>query len=196
MIDIKPILAKGYVSLLCTTLALLFIPSSTAFGQDALKYKLTPKSAEYLEQAPHSIVFTDEIDAPIEDVWKVIKDCAYWTQWFPKMTSCETTDDGQLNASRQVQIGKRKFQQKIIIWEEKKAYGFTIIGANRKLFKSAVESVFLQAINENTTQITYKGGVKYAGMARFFPNVGNNQLLKTWKKAFASLKSFLQESSQ
>ena len=171
---------------------LIFVSASTLFGQNTMKYKLTPQKPEYLETAPNKLIHTEVINASLDDLWDAVSKCSNWVEWFPKMSSCEVKGKGQIDDNRQVQIDKMQFYQKIIILEEKKGFGFTILGTNKKLFRSAVEAVFLEPVDENTTKIIYKAGVDYAGLARWFKGFADKKLLQTWEAAFTSLRTFIE----
>ena len=130
------------------------------------KHRSTPQGLSYLEQAPHTLTLTDTINAPIATVWKAITDYSTYPLWFNGVEKCYSPSTPQtgLHSKRIVEVQGFKFYEDIILWEEEKAYGFTLLETNRKIYASGVEALYFEAIDENTTKVIYKGGFEYAGI--------------------------------
>ncbi|MEM7039130.1 MAG: hypothetical protein AAF570_19295 [Bacteroidota bacterium] len=76
-------------------------------------------------------------------------------------------------------------------WEKEKAWGFTVLESNVRIFKSLVEVVELEEVGEGQTKLTYFAGFEMKGMARLIGWAIRGQFTKTWRKAFLDLEKYL-----
>ena len=67
--------------------------------------KLAEVDTTFAEEAHVKIVTSKTMAAGVADVWAVVTHNPTWTEWFPMMTSCETTSDPAFGVGPVVAVG-------------------------------------------------------------------------------------------
>ncbi len=175
----------------------VLLVSISVFAQDAdVKYyknKISPQTEDYVDKAPQKISGVFTINVPIEKVWSQLNDMEAWLVWYPNLKESKHVSSGKfgLGSERIAAIGNMKIYEEIIVWEENKAWGFTMLESNRKFFNELVEVLYLKKIDNSTTEITYKGGYAPRGMAKMMTGMLNKRFVNIWAGAFENMEAEL-----
>ena len=193
---------KNFIFLIGTVIYILVLfaqaNSTNTQGHEKMKkyYKvvLAPQNENFVDSAPNTVTYSLVVPFSAAKVWKIITNYSTWTQWFPKMKESKGEDSSKtgLHSKRLVRIGSMKLYQDIIVWKQNKAWGFTILESNKRIFKRAVEIIYLEATDENSTRLIYKGGFEYGGIFNLFKKMVNKKLISNWEKAFQSLNEYIE----
>ncbi len=159
--------------------------------------KLIPQGENYVSTAPVTNSYSVTIKVPVEKVWEVIDDTPNFSKWFPgvKSGSMLNPNEKGMGSKRLAHLNNFKYYEEIIAYEPNKAWGFTMIESNSRACQSITEVIYLEAIDANTTKVTYKGGYEYKGMYKQMDGMMTKQITKIWKGALEGLKEYT-ESNQ
>ncbi len=106
--------------------------------------QLTPKTLDWIDQAPVSITRTRRIDAPQEKVWAAIADHAGWADWFGPITKVEPLEPPTgVGGHRRVHIKSVKIEEEFLAWDEGTRFAFCVTHSSLPGITSIVEDVRL-----------------------------------------------------
>jgi len=156
---------------------------------DWYRFQLTPENEDFLDDAPRVVNCSIVVPVSASDLWKNIIDQHNWTKWFKGMKNCELVTSGSisLNSKRIVNVPPLKFYEDIIILEPERAFGFTILEENIGLFTRAVEAVYLEPVDENSTRLIFRGGYEYRGIYDILNIIIKIELINRWIISFEKL---------
>ena len=160
-------------------------------GGEYYRIQLIPENEDFLDTAPRRVNCSLVVSVSASDLWKNIINQNNWTKWFKGLNKCElvTPSPIELNSKRIIQVGILKFYEDIIILRHERAFGFTIIEENIGLFTRAVEAMYLEPIDDDTTRLIYRGGFEYRGIFNLFKNMIEKELANRWINSFEELAS-------
>lgn len=125
---------------------------------------LTPKTLDWIDQAPVSITRTRRIAAPQDEVWAAIADHAGWTSWFPRLvavTPGPTAD--AVGGTRTVDLGAAAVDEEFLAWETERHFAFTVTASTKPGLRSMVEDIRLTRDGDTATTVTYTMGIDPVG---------------------------------
>ena len=97
-----------------------------------------------------------EIDAPVEEVWKVLADIGNIYRWNPGVVKSHVTTDEEtgIGAGRHCDLGGKNYlDEEIVEWEDQKRLTVRIIGTNMP-FKTADIRFVLRRNDETSTVVS------------------------------------------
>jgi hypothetical protein len=105
------------------------------------------------------------------------------------LNKCElvTPSPIDLHSERIVQVGILKFYEDIVIWQPERAFGFTILEENIGLFTRAVEAIYLEPVDEDSTRLVYRAGLEFRGIYKLFKILIVIELVNRWAISFEEL---------
>jgi len=117
---------------------------------------MTPAEAEFVDGAPLRIDTVLSLNQPPEQVWEVLVDTERWPEWFGSCKAARSTSDPPdgLGSTRWVHVDLFKVNERIIVWDAPRSWGFTILDANLPVADTVVELVKLEPVADGT-QLTY-----------------------------------------
>ncbi len=160
--------------------------------------QLEPVGPEFVDRAPRVVTAEIEVDVDARDLWAALTDPSTWCDWFPDMRSCEaTTSDGRgLGATRQVRVGALFVDETFVVWEEERAWAFTVTRTNLPLARHMFEGVELEPIGATgapRTRLTYTGAFTPHWLMRpVFPFV-EKQIRDAWTTGLTQLGRYVRE---
>ncbi|WPO75289.1 SRPBCC family protein [Streptomyces sp. KN37] len=100
--------------------------------------RLSPVGLDFIESAALRHVFTREVSAPPEAVYRALAhDLAGWPTWFTAVTQCRPTDGGK---GRDVRLkGGTRFRETIIAADEPERYAYRVDVTNAPGPRALVE---------------------------------------------------------
>ncbi|WP_406010524.1 SRPBCC family protein [Streptomyces sp. NBC_00637] len=103
-----------------------------------MAHRLRPEGLAFVESAPVRLVFTREMSAPPERVFRALaEDVSGWAQWFPGVTSIRPLDDG---AGRDVRLtGGGRFRETVLVAKEAELYAYRVDVTNAPGLRALVE---------------------------------------------------------
>jgi hypothetical protein len=155
------------------------------------RFTLIPEDEDFLDDAPRRVNCSVIVSVSASNLWKNIIDQNNWTKWFKGLNKCELVSPSPpgLNSKRIIQVGILKFYEDIIILQSERAFGFTILEENIGLFTRAVEAIYLEPVDENSTRLIYRGGFEFRGIFNLFKNMIERELVNRWVISFEELAS-------
>ena len=159
--------------------------------------KLVPQGENYVNTAPVTNSYSITINVPIEKVWEVIDDTPNFPKWFPgvKSGSMINPEEKGMGSKRLAHLNSFKYYEEIIAYEPNRVWGFTMIESNSGACRSITEVIYLEAVDANTTKVTYKGGYEYKGIYKWMSGMMTKQITKIWKGALEGLKEYTESSN-
>lgn len=140
---------------------------------------MTPRTLDWIDQAPAKVSQTRRIAASPDAVWAVVADHANWPTWFPglkKVVPGETAEG--VGGSRTVHLTGMAVEEEFLAWDPGAHFAFTGTGATRGALESLVESVRLAADGDSATTVTYTVALKPSG-----PSIVGTVVAKIMKQA-------------
>lgn len=117
---------------------------------------IRPEGVGFVAEAPVRAVATRDIDASPEAVFDAIADADSWPVWFPGMRRCTwlTSPPHQIGSQRRVVVGPLRLDERFVVWDRPRRWGFTFTGSNLPLADAGVEVVDLDPVG-TATRVTY-----------------------------------------
>ena len=107
---------------------------------------ITPRTLDWIPQAPVKITRTRRIDAPQATVWEAIADHAGWADWFGPITLVEPLEPPTgVGGHRRVHVGKLAFEEEFLAWDEGSRFAFCVTHMSVRAVRSLVEDVTLRS---------------------------------------------------
>lgn len=117
---------------------------------------LTPRTLDWIDQAPVRVSVRHHLRADADAVWKRIADHASWTEWMQTLDSIEPGPVSEgIGGTRRVSFGPFVVDEEFIAWEPARRFAFTGTGINRKVLRSLAEEVLLEEVDGGGTAVTY-----------------------------------------
>jgi len=156
---------------------------------DWYRFQLIPEDEDYLDSAETRVNYSVVVPVSASDLWKNINNQQSWTKWFKGLDKCElvTPSPVGLHSKRIIKVGLLKFFEDIIIWQPERAFGFTILEENIGLFTRAVEAVYLEPVDDDSTRLIYRAGLEFRGFYKLFKNLIVRELINSWDTSFEKL---------
>jgi hypothetical protein len=156
---------------------------------DWYRFQLIPEDEDFLDNAPRRVNCSVIVNVSASNLWNNIINQNNWTKWFKGLNKCElvTPSPIDLHSKRIIQVVILRFYEDIIILRPERAFGFTILEENIGLFTRAVEAIYLDPIDENSTRLIYRGGFEFRGIFNLFKNLIERELVNRWLISFEEL---------
>jgi uncharacterized protein YndB with AHSA1/START domain len=115
-----------------------------------------PEGVGFVAEAPVRAVATRTIRATPEAVFDAIADADSWPEWFPGMRRCTwlTPPPHQIGSQRRIVVGPLRVDERFVVWDRPRRWGFTFTGSNLPLASAGVEVVDLDPVGD-ATKVTY-----------------------------------------
>jgi uncharacterized protein YndB with AHSA1/START domain len=115
-----------------------------------------PEGVGFVAEAPLRAVASRRIPATPEAVFDAIADVDSWPEWFPGMRRCTwlTPPPHEIGSQRRVVVGPLRVDERFVVWDRPRRWGFTFTGSNLPLADAGVEVVDLEPVGD-ATQVTY-----------------------------------------
>ena len=95
------------------------------------------------------------IDAPIEDVWEIVRDFGELDQWHPEIDDCVIEGDRaglEIGAVRNLTVGSETFREKLVEASQSNHYhGYTVLDAPVPMNNAVSTLQFYSVTTENQT---------------------------------------------
>lgn len=116
----------------------------------------TPRTLDWIDQAPLAVTKTRRIAARPDAVWDVIADHEGWADWFAGVKSVDPGDPSTgIGGTRTVHLGGLSVSEEFLAWDPGSHFAFTVTGATRGLVRSLVENVQLTPDGSDATTVSY-----------------------------------------
>lgn len=137
----------------------------------------TPRTLDWIDNAPLAVTRTRRIAAPPEAVWEVIADHAGWADWFSGVRSVDVgTPAAGIGGTRTVHLGGVSVAEEFLAWDPGAHFAFTATGSTRPVLRSLVENLVLSRNGSDATEISYTMAIDPVGgrlaAAALRPTVG------------------------
>ncbi|MFJ5304646.1 SRPBCC family protein [Streptomyces sp. NPDC088350] len=103
-----------------------------------MAHRLRPVGIDFVETAPVRLVFTREVTASPEAVFRALaEDVAGWSEWFSAVTSARPTGDG---AGREIRLrGGTRFEETVLVAKSPETYAYRVDVTNAPGIRALVE---------------------------------------------------------
>ncbi|MFI6559237.1 SRPBCC family protein [Streptomyces sp. NPDC050534] len=114
-----------------------------------MAHRLRPVGLDFVETAPVRLVFTREIEAAPEAVFRALaEDVPGWTEWFAAVTLARPLDDG---ARREVRLkGGTRFEETVLAAKEAELYAYRVDVTNAPGMRALAEEWHLTPAGTGT----------------------------------------------
>ena len=158
---------------------------------------LEPVGAEFVDRAKTVVTTEVEVDVAAADLWAVLVDCSTWCAWFPDMKSCEpTSGDGRgLGSTRRVHVGALVAEETFVVWEEARAWAFSVTRTNLPLARHMFERVDLEDVgtpDAPRTRLRYTGAFTPHWLTRPLFGFVLAQIREAWTLGLTALGCYAQ----
>lgn len=121
---------------------------------------ITPRTLDWIPQAPANVTRTRRIDAPQDKVWAAIADHAGWADWFGPITKVEPLDPpAGVGGHRRVHIGKVRIEEEFLAWDEGERFAFCVTHMTIPVVTSIVEDIVLRT-DGDATVVSYTQAIE------------------------------------
>ena len=115
---------------------------------------ITPRTLDWIPQAPVKVSRTRRIHAPQDKVWAAIADHAGWADWFGPITKVEPLEPPTgVGGHRRVHIKSLQVEEEFLAWDEGTRFAFCVTHVSVPAIRSMVEDVQLRAVGDTTTVV-------------------------------------------
>lgn len=121
--------------------------------------ELTPRDLAFADTAPARAEGSAIVDATPAEIWAVLVDHGSWPRWFTGVKACRPTSEPAtgIGSTREVVLsGGARFQERFIAWDEDARWAFTATAMTPGGFRSLVERVTIEAVDDHRTRVTYR----------------------------------------
>ncbi|WP_030147107.1 MULTISPECIES: SRPBCC family protein [unclassified Streptomyces] len=113
-----------------------------------MAHRLRPVGLDFAEAAPIRHVSALDISAPVEAVFRALKDVPGWVDWFPQVAEARPVGDG---AERYIRLmGGVRFRESIIAVKEPEVYAYRVDLTNVPGVRAIVEEWRLAPVGRGT----------------------------------------------
>jgi hypothetical protein len=129
------------------------VDSAGSCCQDDAMAEMKPAGIDFVETAGVRIGSRCVGVALAQRVWDALVDTERWPEWFRGFKAARNTSetfDG-VGSSRWVHVDMFKGNERFIVWDEPRQWGFTGLDANLPFFESVVEVATLKPKPTGTT---------------------------------------------
>ncbi|WP_436792721.1 SRPBCC family protein [Actinospongicola halichondriae] len=113
---------------------------------------ITPRTLDWIDQAPVNVTRSRRIEAPQDVVWAAIADHAGWAEWFGPITKVEPLEPPTgVGGHRRVHIQAMKIEEEFLAWDEGSRFAFCVTHMSVRAIRSLVEDVRLSPDGDATT---------------------------------------------
>ena len=121
---------------------------------------LSPREIDFADAAPVRIDGSATLDATPAEVWAVLLDYEAWPRWFRGLHTCRATSEPAtgVGSTRTVTLAKGRsvVEERFIAWEDERLWAFTATSMSPAMFRSLVERVTIDPVDESSTTVTYR----------------------------------------
>ena len=124
--------------------------------RDVKTKPVTRRPMKWMDDAPIRVTQSRHITASADAVFAVLADHEAWPQWFGALSAVEITGEpAGVGAERRVFIpGLGAIDEEFLVWEPGEAFGFSVIGMQRRIFVSLNELITIEPSGEGVL-VTY-----------------------------------------
>lgn len=157
-----------------------------------------PVDQTFLARIKNPIIVEHTLNASKHKIWLVISDNSTWTQWYPGLSQCKTTSPYTgLGSTRRVKQSWWLSDERIVLWEPNRAWGYTLESYNAPIFKHLFEQIELEEIGDvhttPQTVVRYKGAYEAHWLMWFYSWQIEWELSSLWRKALKGLEKYCSE---
>ncbi len=114
--------------------------------------QITPRTLDWIAQAPVNVTGSRRIEAPQDVVWAAIADHAGWSDWFGPITKVEPLEPPTgVGGHRRVHIRSLAVEEEFLAWDEGSRFAFCVTHMTVPAIRSMVEDVRLTPDGDATT---------------------------------------------
>ncbi|MGW5635531.1 SRPBCC family protein [Streptomyces sp. NPDC003832] len=145
--------------------------------------RLRPEGLDFVGTAPVRLVFTREISAPPEAVFRSLAlDVPGWAGWFPAVTRAEPVEGGRRITLR----GGVRFQETVLTAEASQVYAYRVDATNAPGLRALVEEWRLDPAGTGT-RVRWTFAVDGPAPVRLLLGAARPGLGRSFRGAVASL---------
>lgn len=124
-----------------------------------------PQDYSFTTRAPLRVSATRIVDASPHRVFDRLADARSWRRWFPGMVACWylTRPPHGVGSVRRVWVGPLRVDDRFIVWEPGRRWGFTFESTNLPWASAGVEVVDLEETDDGRTRVTYRMSLEPRG---------------------------------
>lgn len=117
---------------------------------------LTPRTLEWIDQAPVRASRSRRIAQPPATVWAAVADHASWPSWFRGLTRVEPGPVAEgVGGTRTVVVGPVSVEEEFLAWEPERRFAFTVTRSSAPGLRSMVEDLRITPEGDRACTVTY-----------------------------------------
>ena len=149
-----------------------------------------PVGIDFAKTAPVIATASVAVKATPAQVWQVLNENDRWPEWFPGMSVARVTSpqwDG-IGSTRYVQVGPLGVDEKMVVWEPERAWGFCATNLSRTgwIAKQLLEMVEISP--EGTgSRLVYTGALTPVPWLKPMSGLLRKRLATAWSTGLAKI---------
>jgi uncharacterized protein YndB with AHSA1/START domain len=153
---------------------------------------MTPAGVDFIDRAPLRVDTVVLLKQTPQQVWDVLVDTERWPDWFRSCTAARATSDPPdgVGSTRWIHVELFKVNERIIVWDEAKRWGFTLLDANLPVADTIVELATLEPIADGT-RLTYTFAIAPKPWLRPLKSVMRWKFHRMFGSSLAGLQPYL-----
>ncbi|MFF0013762.1 SRPBCC family protein [Streptomyces sp. NPDC005374] len=150
-----------------------------------MAHQLRAVGLDFIETAPVRLVFTQEMSAPPEAVFRALaEDVPDWAEWFSAVTLARSTGDG---STREIHLkGGGRFQETVIAAKDPEVYAYRVDVANAPGARAIAEEWLLTPTGTGT-RVRWTFAVDGTAAFRVVAKLGRAGLGRAFRSAVRAL---------
>jgi uncharacterized protein YndB with AHSA1/START domain len=155
-----------------------------------------PVTPEFLLNAPVQLETTVVIDAPREEVFRVLEDGESWPKWVGAITRVDWTSPKpfEVGTTRTVYMqGNQVADEEFFLWEQNQRMAFYFLRASFDAFRRFAEDYQLEDPGGNRTRLTWTFAADPRGIHKVIMTVLRPVMKLYLKKILKDLKRYVEE---
>lgn len=157
--------------------------------------ELEAVEAEFASTAKQVVKVERIIDATPSAIWDAITETAGWSTWFPKMTRSESVSQkATLGSTRTIKIGPLVAEERIIVADENRTWGFSVTRTNLPIAKRMLELLALEDVSADDrtrTRVLYTGAFEPLWLTRPTFSLVKRNVATTWRHGLDGLAIYV-----
>jgi carbon monoxide dehydrogenase subunit G len=160
-------------------------------------FEMRREGLSFVEHAPVLRATVAEIAAPRADVFRSLADAPGWARWFPNVRTASYTTPAPYGRGtiRVANVARTRWEEEIIVWDDGRRFGWTVVGASVPLATAQVELFELTDAPAGTA-VRWTLALEPRLVARIGARFAEPAIRRLWQRASKNLEQILQRQPE
>jgi len=160
-------------------------------------FEMRREGLKFVEHAPVLRATAAEVAAPRGRVFQALVDAPGWSAWFPNVRSAEYTTPPPYGRGtiRVAEVAGTRWEEEIIVWDDDRRWGWTVVRASVPLATAQVE-LFELTDTPAGTAIRWTLALEPRLIARLGAPFAERTIRRLWQRATRNLEAMLHDAAE